>query len=146
MKNFSTETSLGCIKVVDENEKLIGEKVFDIILGLNEKIKIGNEVFKIKSKNFFSRNINVFDTNGKLILESDILNSRIIHFGEHTDIYVCKKNKWYSNKLFLYRNDELISSVDSQGMFSTEYQLEVKEDFDNYLIILTFLSFFIREL
>ena len=79
----------------------------------------------------------------KLVLKSDISKDRLIYFGNEVEIFTYKGNGWFNNKLDLFRKNELIVSIKSKEFFKTKYMIEVENDFENYVVILTFLSSYI---
>lgn len=143
MKKYKIKESLFSRQLLDENEKIIGETLLNLISGFKEKIKIDNEVFKITHTGFLWNDIKVFDRNKKLVLKSDISKDRLIYFGNEVEIFTYKGNGWFNNKLDLFRKNELIVSIKSKEFFKTKYMIEVENDFENYVVILTFLSSYI---
>jgi len=109
---------------LDENGKLVGEILLNIIASFNEKIKIDNEIFKIKYNSLFSRDYKIFDQNENVVFKSDISKKRFIYYGSEKEIFTYKNNGWFNNTVSLYRNNEFIISVESKGFFKNKYKIE----------------------
>lgn len=145
MKEFQIKTTtFSSIQLLNENEELVGELLFNLVAGFKEKIKIKEEIFKIKNTGFLWNDIKVFDENEKLMIESDISKGRFIYFGDSKEIYTYKYRCWFSNKANLFRNEELVISINMKGFFKTKYEIKVANYLTNYLMVLTFLNSYIR--
>lgn len=127
------------VQLLDENEKLVGEILLNAIANFSVKIKIDNEIFRIKYNSLFSRDYKIFDPNENLVFKSDIAKNRFIYFGNAIEIFIYKNNGWFNNRLNLYKTNELIISVKSNGFFKNKYKIEVNNNFDNRLVTLAFL-------
>lgn len=132
------------MQLFDENEELVGELFFNLISGFKEKIKINQDVFKIKNARFLGTDIEIVDQNDKLLIESDILQSILIYYGSSKEIYTYENADWFNNKMSVFRKSELVITINKKGIFQTQYEIKVADGFKNYLVILTFLNFYIR--
>ena len=65
----------------------MGEILLNIIASFNEKIKIDNEIFKIKYNSLFSRDYKIFDQNENVVFKSDI---------SKKDLFIMEVRKKYS--------------------------------------------------
>lgn len=145
MRNFQIKIpKSSSIQLYDENEKLVGEILTNLILGLKEKIKIEDKIFRIKSNGFIGIDIKVFDEKETLIIESHTSKNRLIYFGDIKEIYTYKNEKWFDNKVNLFKEEKLAMSIKVLGTFKSAYEIEVAKDFSNSLVILTFLNFYNR--
>ena len=132
------------LQLLDENGKLVGEILLSMIGSFNDRIKIDNEIFKIKYNSLFSRDYKIFDRNEKLILKSDVSKSRLIYFGNDIEIFTYKSKGWFNSKLNLYKSNNLVISLWTKGYFKYRYKMEIENDFKNSLIILAFLNDYIK--
>ncbi|PIF46384.1 hypothetical protein CLU96_3415 [Chryseobacterium sp. 52] len=148
MKLFKTKESGNSCQLFNEKEELVGELLFGFIAALNDRIKIGEEVYKIKYPGFLLNGINVFDQSGKLVVRTDSSKNRIFYYGNHTEVYTYQYKGWLSKQLNLYNsNDKLLVSLRyRQTFFKMIYNAEIDEDFNNTIGILTFLNFYTRAL
>lgn len=148
MKLFKVLEFSNSVQVLNEKGQTVGELLFGFINGLNDRIKIGNEFYKIKNTGFGWMEISVYDLSGKLVLKTDSSKDRIFYYGTYTEIYTYQYKGWMSNKKYLYdNNDKLLVILDcKQRFFRTTYSVEIDDDFNNYLIILSFLNFYLRGL
>lgn len=145
MKIFKTKNTFNSVKIFNENEQLIGEIVSPFFInGLSEKIKIGDDIFKIKGTGFLWNDIKIYNKDNYLICKSDNSKNRIIYFGDTIDIFSFRYKNWFSNKFFLFKNDKIVLSADYKGFFRWKFIIEVDENFDNDLIILIFVNFYMR--
>ncbi|WP_379969842.1 hypothetical protein [Epilithonimonas sp. UC225_85] len=128
------------IQLIDENGKLVGEILLN---SFNQKLKIHNEIFKIKYNGLFSRNYKIFDQNKNLVFKSDFSKNRFVYYRNEKEIFTYKNNGWFNNKLSLYKTNDLIISVESKGFFKKKYKLKINNNFNNHFIILAFLNDYI---
>ncbi|WP_344831505.1 hypothetical protein [Chryseobacterium ginsenosidimutans] len=125
----------------NEDQKLVGELLNGFI---KKSIKIGKEIYKIKNTGFFWSDLNIFDKNNQLALRSDASKNRLVHYSNYTEFYTYKGLS--SKKVCLFDNDDnqVILIDRKENLFSTEYKIEIQKDFNNYLVILSFLYLYIR--
>lgn len=148
MRLFQIEKSNNSFQLLDNKKELVGELLSGFLSGLNSRIKIGNEFYKIKAAGFLWMAIDVFDESGRLILKIDSAKNRIFYYGDSTEIYTYKYKGWLHKKLFLYdNNDQLVLAIDyRQALFKLNYKLEIDDNFNNGLITLSLLYFYLRDL
>ena len=103
-----------------------------------------DKIFKIKNNGFIGIDIKVFDENETLIIESDTSKNRLIYFGDLKEIYSYQNEKWFGNKVNLFTDEKLVMSIKVLGTFKTDYEIKVAKDFNNNVVILTFLNFYNR--
>ncbi|MBP6577918.1 MAG: hypothetical protein KA796_12935 [Chryseobacterium sp.] len=145
MKEYTVKNlSYSVFQVFDENEKKLGEILHNLINGYKEKIKINNEIFRIENTGFLWSEIKIYDNYEKLIIKSDSSKSRLVYFGDETEIYTYKSNGWMSSKVDLYKKNQILISIKTKGIFKYKYEIKVNSDFKNDLLILTFLNLAIR--
>ncbi|HCA09274.1 hypothetical protein [Chryseobacterium sp.] len=144
MKFFKANESSGSLQLLNEKEERMGELLFGFIGGLNDRMKIGDEVYTIKGTGFLWMGTNIFDASGRLVLKIDASKSRIFYYGETTEIYTYQHKGWLSKKLNLYNWEDrlLVSLHHKQKFLKTIYTIEIDEDFNNSIIILSFLNFY----
>ncbi len=132
------------IKLLNDSEELIGELLFNSISGFKEKIKIKEKFFRIKAVEFIGIDIRVFNEDDKLLIQTDASNDRLVYFGDSKEYYVYKSERWFKDKINLFVNNKLLMSITVKGFFRTKYEIIVADAFNNHLMILTFLNFYIR--
>jgi len=132
------------LQLLDENGRLVGEIFSNAIAGVNEKIKIGDEIFKINRTGFLWQDFKIFDRNKKLILKSDVSKNRLIYFGNDIEIFTYKSKGWFNSKLNLYKTSNLLVSIWTKGFLKHQYKMEIENDFKNSLIMLAFLNDYIN--
>ncbi|PZU88098.1 MAG: hypothetical protein DI529_06430 [Chryseobacterium sp.] len=145
MKQFTVKNPIfSPLQLLDENGNVVGEILSNLFAGFNEKIKIGDEIFKINRTGFLWHDFKIFDRNEKLILKSDVSKNRLIYFGNDIEIFTYKSKGWFNSKLNLYKSSNLLVSIWTKGFFKHQYKIEIENEFTNYLIILTFLNDYIN--
>lgn len=55
------------LHLLDENGNVVGEILSNVVAGFNNKIKIGDKIFKINRTGFLWHDFKIFDRNDKLI-------------------------------------------------------------------------------
>ncbi|KFF24845.1 hypothetical protein [Chryseobacterium vrystaatense] len=149
MKLFKVRKSSSSLQVFNEAEELIGVLLFGFIGGFNEKIKIGDQLYKIKSAGFLWRDIHIFDQSGRLVFKTDSSKNRILYYGSFTEIYTYEHKGWLKKKLYLYDNkDRIMAEIRYKQTFflKEHYSIETDDDFSNDLIILSVLYFYYSEI
>ena len=145
MKKLKVITSgYTSIKLLNDSEELIGELLFNSISGFKEKIKIKEEIYRIKAVEFIGIDIRVFNEDDKLLIQTEASKDRLVYFGHLKESYVYKTERCCNDKSSLFLNNELLMSITVKGFFRTKYEIIVADDFNNHLMILTFLNFYIR--
>ncbi|MCS4300775.1 MULTISPECIES: hypothetical protein [Chryseobacterium] len=147
MKLFTTKEGNFSIQVLNEREEHVGELLFGVINGLNERIKIGSEIYKIEGTGFLWKDIRVLDESGKVVLIIDSSKNRLFYYGNSTEIYTYQFKSWLHKELLLYDSqDKLVLALSyKQTLLKLKYVLEIDEDFNHDLIILSFLNFYLRD-
>ena len=108
------------------------------------KIKIKEEIYRIKAVEFIGIDIRVFNEDDKLLIQTEASKDRLVYFGHLKESYVYKTERCCNDKSSLFLNNELLMSITVKGFFRTKYEIIVADDFNNHLMILTFLNFYIR--
>jgi hypothetical protein len=143
MKNFTIREYRGSFCLFDDNGKLVGEILHGYFINLKEKIKIDKEVYKIKYTGFLWQDMNVLNKGNKLFLRTDSSKDRIFYYGNYTEIYTYKYKDY---KAYLYDNDDnLVLLLDhKKSFFEIIYKMEVGDNFNNDMVVLSFLNLYIR--
>jgi len=148
MKIYTIRESRGSLKLFNEENQLVGEVLYEFVTGINRRIKIDNEIFKIKNTGFLWYDTNVFDKNGRLVLKNDYAKNRIFYYDQNTEFFTYKFKGWFNKKFCLYNhNDQLVLMIGyKQKIFKNQYIIEIEKGFTNYIVILSLLNFYISEL
>ncbi|MET3537508.1 hypothetical protein [Chryseobacterium limigenitum] len=148
MKIYTIKESRGSLKLLNEENQLVGEVLYEFVTGINRRIKIDNEIFKIKNTGFLWYDNDVFDKNGILVLKNDYAKNRIFYYDQDTEFFTYKFKGWFNKKLYLYNNgDQPVLMIGyKQKIFKNQYIIEVGKGFTNYIVILSLLNFYISEL
>lgn len=143
MKIFKIRNYKSSFCLFNENEKLVGEIIHGYVINLKEKIKIDKEVYKVKYTGFLWQDMNVLDKDNKLFLRTDSSKDRIFYYGNYTEIYTYKYKGY---KAYLYdNNDNLVLLLDhKKSFFEIIYKMEVGDNFNSDMVILSFLNLYIR--
>ncbi|MBW7674845.1 hypothetical protein [Chryseobacterium chendengshani] len=150
MKLLTVKRTKNSLQLIDENKFLIGERLSGLFAGANERLKINDTIYKIKHSGFLYRNTEFFDSTRKLVVMIDFEKDRLFYYGQpYTEIYILKSNGWLngSQSLYNFNNDELVMRFDCRrSFFKSRYEIQIKEDFTNSIIILAFLQSNIKDL
>jgi len=148
MKIYTIKEGGGSLKLLNEENQIVGEILYEFVTGINRRIKIDNEIFKIKNTGFLWYDTNVFDKNGRLVLKNDYAKNRIFYYNQNTEFFTYKFKGWFNKKLRLYNNDHQLVLMISykQKIFKNQYIIEIEKGFTNYIVILSLLNFYISEL
>lgn len=145
---YTIKEGRGFLKLFNEENQHVGEILYEFVTGINRRIKIDNEIYKIKNTGFLWYDTNVFDKNGRLVLKNDYAKNRIFYYDQDTEFFTYKFKGWFNKKLCLYNNqDQLVLMMGyKQKIFKNQYTIEIEKGFTNYIVILSLLNFYISEL
>ncbi|MDF2930957.1 MAG: hypothetical protein K0R36_288 [Chryseobacterium sp.] len=135
-------------EVLDENGNLVGEQILGSLLGRKEHLKVDGEIYYYKKIDFFSQETYYNNKAGRLMLKIDSVHQRIFYYGEkYTEIYYFKSRSWYESSISLYQfeSDQLLVKFRRRYSFLKPiYEVQVKENFHNKLVILAFVFYYIK--
>ncbi|MDF2552270.1 MAG: hypothetical protein K0R77_1545 [Chryseobacterium sp.] len=82
------------------------------------------------------------------MLKIDSVHQRIFYYGEkYTEIYYFKSRSWYESSISLHQfeSDQLLVKFRRRYSFLKPiYEVQVKENFHNKLVILAFVFYYIK--
>ncbi|AZA55292.1 hypothetical protein [Chryseobacterium sp. G0201] len=148
MRIYTIKEGRGFLKLFNEENQHVGGILYEFVTGINRRIKIDNEIYKIKNTGFLWYDTNVFDKKGRLVLKNDYTKNRIFYYDQDTKFFTYKFKGWFNKKLSLYNNDDqLVLMIGyKQKIFKNQYAIEIEKGFTNYIVILSLLNFYISEL
>lgn len=134
-------------KLFDENNNLIGERMFVGFLGTHTQLKLNGRIYKIRNFGFFMNEIHYEDEIGKLLVKIDFVHQRVFYYSETvTDIYYFK-SKFWSKKMSLHKfeNDDLVMNFNFKRSFSKyTFEIQTNQNFENSLLTMAFLDLNLR--
>lgn len=143
MKLFTVKKIKNSHQLFDEKNILIGEKIAGFWSGINEKLKIVNQYLTIKYSGFLFYDIKFFDTDEKLVIKIESSKSRLFYYGPNsTEVYQFRSYGFFRSFFTLHRfedDKEVIRFKKEKPFLKNIYQMDIDDDFNNYLIILAFM-------
>lgn len=147
MKLLTAKEIKNSWKLFDENDNLIGERMFTGFLGNRTQLRVNGIIYKIKDIGFFSSEIHYEDESGRLWIKIDLIHERVFYYSESvTEIYYFKSKFWSKKtSLHKFQNDNLVMNFNFKRSF-TKYTFEIltHDSFHNNLLTMAFLDFNLR--
>lgn len=80
MKLFTIKQILSSCQLLDEEWNIVAERLANFVFSTNERLKIKDQIYRIKYSGFFLDKTEYFDEKGNVVVMIDRVNQRIFHY------------------------------------------------------------------
>lgn len=149
MKLFTIKQILSSCQLLDEAGNIVGERLTDFVFSTNERLKIKDQIYRIKYSGLFWEKTEYFDEKGNVVVMIDRVNQRIFHYQDrYTEIYFYRSKGFINITVSLYRfqDDALMMTFSfKNSFFKQKPKIETADDFNNPLLLTVFFHHNLRE-
>ncbi|PVV54200.1 hypothetical protein [Chryseobacterium sp. HMWF035] len=149
MKLFTIKQILSSCQLLDEAGNIVAERLANFVFSTNERLKIKDQIYRIKYSGLFWDETKYFDEKGNVVVMIDRVNQRIFHYqNQYTEIYFYRSKGFNNRTVTLYRfqDDALMMTFTfKNSIFKKQGNIETNDDFNNPLLLTMFFHHNLRE-